>query len=78
MDHDWSLLGVVAVDVLHIEPLGEVVVQLDGGALPLPPDGILQHEEWRRQRVRDKIHNGRGMINEGISPFSAILFQKIL
>mmetsp|Transcript_9567 Transcript_9567/g.20380 ORF Transcript_9567/g.20380 Transcript_9567/m.20380 type:complete len:233 (-) Transcript_9567:1491-2189(-) len=41
VDHDGALLGVLAVNVLHVKPLGQVVVQLDGGTLPLAPDGVL-------------------------------------
>ena len=34
------VLGVVGPDVVEVEPLGQLVVQLDGGALPLPADGV--------------------------------------
>ena len=40
MDHDRPLLHVLLVDVREIEPLGEVKVELHGGALPLPADGV--------------------------------------
>ena len=40
MDHDGPLLRVLLVDVREVEPLGEVEVELHGGALPLAADGV--------------------------------------
>jgi hypothetical protein len=40
VDHDGLLALVLVVHVLELEPLGEVEVELDGGALPLAPDRV--------------------------------------
>src|SRR5260221_819099 len=40
MDHDRPVLGVVGADVHQVEVLRLLVIELDGGALPLPPDRI--------------------------------------
>lgn len=42
VNHDGLLLDVAAVYVLHFEALGKVEVQLDGGTLPLAPNGVLR------------------------------------
>ena len=40
VDDDRAVLGVVGADVLQVEPLRQLVVELDRGALPLPPDRV--------------------------------------
>ena len=40
VDDDRPVLGVVGPDVLQVEPLRQLVVELNRGALPLPADGV--------------------------------------
>ena len=40
MNHDRPLLDVLLVHVVQVETLGQVEVQLHGGALPFAPDGV--------------------------------------
>ena len=40
MDDDRTMFGVVRPDVLQVEPLRNLVVELNRGALPLPADGV--------------------------------------
>ena len=42
MDHDRVLFLPLLVHVAQVEPHGELEVQLDGGALVLPLEGVLQ------------------------------------
>ena len=41
VDHIRAVLLAVLADVGHVEPFGIVEVELDGGALPEPADGVL-------------------------------------
>lgn len=41
VDHDGPLLGAAGINVVHVKALWQVEVQLDGGALPLAPNGVL-------------------------------------
>lgn len=56
VDHDGPLLGVLPIHVLHLKALWEVEVQLDGGALPLAPDGVLQCTAITVQRLHESFH----------------------
>jgi hypothetical protein len=40
VDHDGALLRVLLVDVMQVEPVGQVVIELHRGALPLAADGV--------------------------------------
>ena len=42
MDHDWVLLLALLVDVAQVEPPGQLEVKLDGGALVLSLERVLQ------------------------------------
>src|SRR4030095_2132162 len=40
MDDDRPVLGVVRTDVFQVESLRNLIVELNGGALPLPADRV--------------------------------------
>src|SRR5262245_51776539 len=40
MDYDRPVFGVVCADVFQVEPFRNLVVELNRGALPLPPDRV--------------------------------------
>ena len=42
MDHDWVLFLALLVDVSQVEPPGQLEVKLDGGALVLSLERVLQ------------------------------------
>ena len=42
VDHDWLLLLALLVHVSQVEPVGQLEVELDRGALVLPPQGVHQ------------------------------------
>ncbi len=44
VDHDRPLLAAISGDVVELEPFRQVEIQLDGGALPHPADGVFDLE----------------------------------
>ena len=80
VDHDRPVPAVVGPDVLHLEALRELEVQLDGGHLVGPADGVLglhgdlRPVEGAATLVEDQVEvHGPGGRPEGLGGFVPLL-----